>query len=651
MEGLIAALALMASCLGWGLSALRLLRARPLLTAQEHAAWAAIIGMGLSGWLTFPASLALGANRPSILLITAGGILLLALLRRDLAPGAGRPAARPVGEFSLLTWGLLGAAALVAIFDLAAGLVPPVDADSMAYHFAQPKRFLEAGRIQFIPQAVEAAIPLLFHMTYMQALALGGELGLTLWCGLSSWLLPLAAFATARRHLNLNWAIALMVAVKSMPAVVYGSPAGQIEVRLAAMFLVAAVTASRARPSDDWRPAALAGLAAGFCAGAKYSGLLAPAVCGLVLIGGWSKLPRMAAFGLAALLGGGQWYLWNGLNTGDPLFPLLWGLVPYSAAAHWDESMSQALRSTLAGEMGVPKSLFWLLAYPLKATFDGLPIFESARTGFGVLPVLLVPFALAGWFLRRRTWKPGGELGVLVIICLAGYVLWFVGGASQRVRHFLPELVPLLLVLMVAAARAGESVKAIARPLGCGIALTLLLQLGGQAVYSAYTLRHLVHGGGRDEYLAHNIAAYPVVQWLNTHLGRDDRIMLVERELVFHITVPSHYSPPTEDGRIRLSDPVPVLPEFLRQLRAQGITHVLVYSITPSQPPFMQWERTGWDGRVAELVDAGCASVQAELDSPVPFASRTLRTPGATATIKHYVIALSRLPCALDPTG
>ena len=66
-------------------------------------------------------------------------------------------------------------------FDLLEALAPPADADTLAYHFALPKYFLTNGRIEFVPIAVQGAIPLLLHMTYTIALGLGGEMSLTLW--------------------------------------------------------------------------------------------------------------------------------------------------------------------------------------------------------------------------------------------------------------------------------------------------------------------------------------------------------------------------------------------------------------------------------------------------------------------------------------
>ena len=88
-----------------------------------------------------------------------------------------RPSERADGVF----WALLAMLAFVLACDLCEGLAPPADADSLAYHFALPKQFLSAGHLQFVPRAVDGAVPLLPQMTYLVALGLGGERAMTLW--------------------------------------------------------------------------------------------------------------------------------------------------------------------------------------------------------------------------------------------------------------------------------------------------------------------------------------------------------------------------------------------------------------------------------------------------------------------------------------
>lgn len=644
MDGSLTAAALIASCLGWGLALLRLVPSPTTLTHLERLAWGMVIGMGLSGWLMFPAALILGANADAAMVVTGSGLVLLAVFGRNICQRKGEPI---WGSTDATTWVLVAVAALILLMDFVAAILPPVDADSMAYHFALPKRFLAEARITFAPQAVEAAIPLLFHMTYMQAMALGGEFGLTLWCGMSSWFLPLAAFTVARRYLSLNWSLALMVIIKSLPAMTYGSPAGQIEPRLAAMFLVSAFLAARARQDKSWRTALIAGLAAGFCAGAKYSGIVAPAVCGLVLIGGRERLIAMTAFGLGVLAAGTQWYGWNWFHTGDPVFPMLWGNLPYASDAYWNDAIQGAFRIYMTTEIGVPKNLFWLLNYPLKATFNGLPIFESGRTGFGPIVFILLPFALFGLGIYRSR-LASHELTVVSFICLLGYCLWFLGGSSQRVRHFLPELVPLLLSMTVAAAAACRRIPSISKPLLAGLGLTLLIQLGGLMIFSSYALKYLANGGDRETYLRHNVSAYPVAQWLNAHLQPQDKILLSNRELIYLLDVPSLYISPSYDGRIQLSPPAPTAQEHLRQMRAQGVTHFVIGNL-PKRTSAPRMDGGGMlEYTAATLIAAGCAEVSGTVVTPPLLQSRTLRLIATADYEAHLIIALRSDGCRLS---
>lgn len=630
-----AVLAMLAASLGWGLA---VLGGYGRLTRLERVVWATILGMGVQGWVMFPMALLIGANWESAALVTAAGLALLIQLRRLPAweEDGGRP--QIPSSPNAMTWLLLAVLVVVVLLDVSAGLVPPADADSMAYHFALPKRYLAEGEINFLPQAVEGAIPLLFHMTYMQALALGGEMGMTLWCTATSWLLPLGAYAAIRRYVSLEWALTLVVLVKSMPAVVYGSPSGQIEVRLAAMFLVAIFLASRARTDECWIPAAVVGMAAGFCAGAKYSGLVAVAVCGLAMLGSFKKWRQILAFGIMTVMAGSQWYLWNWYNTGDPVFPLLWQIVPYMAGAHWDADMAETFRQTVQGEASVPKNFAWLFLYPLKASFDGLQSFDSGRTGFGPLPILLLPFALIGWWPRRHNYV-ASELMTVFVLSALGYIIWYQFGSSQRIRHFLPELVPLLVLMVIAASR----VTTILRPsLSVGLAVVMAIHLSGLLIYSKNNIEYFVTGEKREDYLRRNISAYPLAEWVNLNLRKNDKLLISQREIIYHIDVPVHYAAPLVDGRVKLFPQKPDTLALSMRLRGEGITHLALPNLYSDNIE----QNSTFNSMVMDIINAGCASVQSILYVRPMLLSRTLGVYADGVKIKYYIIRIDSDVCA-----
>jgi hypothetical protein len=263
--------------LGLGAMVMRVIKVDEDLSPGEHWTLSFAIGLGVLGWLVFPIGIAgLLSAGPlwALLLIGSFGVLLL---RKSGPPiHGGNPTA--IGKALLV---LLCA---VLFLDFAEALAPPADADSLAYHFNWPKRFISAGEVAFIPQAWTGAVPLLIQMTYIPPLALGGETALTLWTMTSSWAAAAMLFVLTRRHVSFNWSLTVALVYLTTPAVVYGGGSGQVEPKLT-LFVMAGIWAvARAIETGRMSFAVLGGLAAGFLADAKYMGLLFVAAAGLVIL-------------------------------------------------------------------------------------------------------------------------------------------------------------------------------------------------------------------------------------------------------------------------------------------------------------------------------------------------------------------------------
>ncbi|TAN78716.1 MAG: hypothetical protein EPN20_00805, partial [Magnetospirillum sp.] len=143
-----AVLLVTASCCGWGALVLRGVGVADGLEWRERAAWSFGLGMGVLGWFGFFAALA-GRVEPMVFaLICVAGLPGLWQLRRA------EISAEP---FTAWTWALLALVAAVLAGDLIEGLAPPTDADSLAYHFAIPRRILLDHRLDFVPRAVGGA--------------------------------------------------------------------------------------------------------------------------------------------------------------------------------------------------------------------------------------------------------------------------------------------------------------------------------------------------------------------------------------------------------------------------------------------------------------------------------------------------------------
>ena len=627
MTSLACALMMAASSIGGGVALLRVSGTLESWAPRERLVFGFALGVGLLGWLAFiPAWL-------HVLSWPVYGAMLLA--------GLGGwwwawPALRQI-EVVRVNWftaSLVGALMVVLGMDVLEALAPPVDADSLAYHFATPKTFIESGGLVPIMRAGDGAVPLLHQMTYMLAMLLGGELAMTLWTMMTGWGVAAVAYVTARRYLEVDMSLLVCLLILTLPAVVYGAGTGQVETRNAMFTLFGAVCAAEALRTKRFGFLVLAGLAAGFYIGGKYTGLLYAFACGLVIICQRNWLAAGSLYSLVAVIAGGQWYLWNWWITGDPIFPTLYGFLPYHDAAHWNDAVNAAYW-TMRDESVLPKSLFWLFAYPLKAVLAAHPAFESLRVGLGPVAVILLPFAAAclfrGW--REIAWRP---LLVFAAIAALTYCLWFFLGTSQRIRYLLPIFPIVLIVLAVLGERAARDNTAMSRALLFGLLASCAIQIGGHLIFTLGYAERLVRNEGRDAFLSRNVLLYDVVPWINQNLSRPDRLLLVERQLAYFIDVPVFYGLDSTQGAIEMHGDARDLGKFGDQLEREKISHVLIHkeSNKVSSPSPL--------GRfVARLTARGCAAVEVAIAVDY-LQSRTLQITAPENNQIYQVVRLDR---------
>ena len=624
------------SCLGFGAITLRALDIQKELPIQEQWTWSFAIGFGLLGWLLFFFGVAAWFSTIPLLIVLGLGACGIFLLF---------PRATPVHsasvpeKYTIWDWLLLAAILFAALFDLLEGLSPPADGDTLAYHFTHPKNFLAAGKLEFMPRAGDGALPLLVHMTYVPVLGLGGEHALTLWVMLSGWAAMALFYTLARRFLNSRWSLAMTLIFMTTPAVLYGAGSGQVEIRNALFVMITAFAIAQALKTNQLRYAVLAGIAAGFFMGAKYLGLLFVAAGGFVILAQRRWFVHGFVFSVAAVVAGGQWYAWNYIHTGDPVFPLLYGILDYLNPDLWNATYQQLFKEMLAMERGVPVNIYWFFAYPFAATFGLYDTFESGRTGMGPFVLLTLPFTFFGLW-RFRTHIARNPLLPLAAIAALYYLLWFFTGSSQRVRHLLP-IYPLILLCLSAAAHCWASEVGQLKLLAGTVLLTCLVQLAGQAVFGVSYARHFLTDETREAFHHRTVSDYTPVLWVNRNLSKTDIIYTEMRQLIFLFDVPVYYGHPLVDTYIDTHSTVDNPAKLFQQFKAQNISHLLVKGALPKPGHHDSAKSKGYHlWRVLYL--NGCLELTKTLKGH-SFGSRTLRT--FTTSVKYHILKLESPAC------
>jgi len=617
-------------CLGLGAAALRALGILEDLRPLQAWAIAFVLGTGLLGWLVFFPGVLGYLSAPVLAGLMALGLAgiapLLRLVSRPETPGP-------------LIWTLIAVTLLAVGFDLAEALAPPGDADSLAYHFSLPKKFLSDGRIEFVPRIISGASPMLVQMTYVPVLALGGEQALMLWTFLSGLAAAALLYVLCREYFGQAWSLMVAVVFLTLPAVVYGAGTGQVEVRMAMFVMVATFATGRALETRRSSYVVLAGLAAGFLAASKYPGLFIVLASGLLMLTRKGRLRRGVLYSAAVLAAGFQWYVWNAIHTGDPFFPMLFELLGTPDSGFWTPEHQAAFRRNFSSlELAVPPNLFWYFAYPFKAVFDGFPVFESSITGFGPYLMIVLPFALAGAWRERRLLL-AGPLSSFLFVPLLFYTFWFFISSSQRLRHLLPVLPPLMIWASVAAHRF-VSGRSLARPVIAGLVVVLGIQLGGHAFFSLKYLRHLVSDESREAFKTRAVSGYAAVPFLNARLTNKDRLLLSDRQYLYYLKFPYLFANQHNQSQINFLPGVRDTGTFMRELRAQGVTHVLGFGeMTPTprnEDPTIVW-------LVSAAWRDGCLEPLASIPVTL-YKSRTMPTGGHSRVLRT-LFRISRKNC------
>ncbi len=335
-------------------------------------------------------------------------------------------------------------AAVLVLNQLVIALAPPIKWDALAYHLQLPRQYLAAGKLIFTPenpywghpQIVEMlnTFAMSFHRAQTAA-ALNWGAGVVFLLGLFGLTNTQLARLRMQRYLEPG----------------FTAPAGTTNPRPAAagwMAVTAVLAGTTFRYLLGWSYtdlfSALFGLAAlitffawldeqnptwflwtglfcGFALGTKWTAGLLPA--GLFLAAllfrkqGQLSLKTWFLAGGIAFLAITPWLVKNGIATGNPLYPYLWG-TPWIDAAR------------LASANQPPETIDWWqhLLVPFMTTWAGV----DSMQGFGAdLGPLLLLFAVPGFWLYRRCQK---VQVLLILLILAGISL---AAASLRFGHLI----------------------------------------------------------------------------------------------------------------------------------------------------------------------------------------------------------------------
>ncbi|MCC2667957.1 MAG: hypothetical protein K0Q72_428 [Armatimonadetes bacterium] len=604
-------LAALVACGGYGSFLLRLLHAgekpSPLRVPVALA-----LGMGTLAYLILAAGL-LGHLTPVVL----GGLVLLGWVLAGVeARSAGEiqlphlPRPRDLGQGTALA--ISGYLVLLAGMTLLSALRNPdgLDWDSLSYHLAAPKIYLQEGRISFIPYDSHTDFPFTLEMLYTLGLAFGGAGAAKLFHWAAGWLTVVSiGIWTSRLEVAGSrlpaWAGPLAAAVfGSMPVVLWEMGTAYVDLGtalfqfLALAVLIDTVASSDGGPEVRLGGVALGGVLSGFALGTKYTALLQFGLLGLGLV--WvvvrarpearaAALKAVVVFGALGIAVASPWYIKNWIWVHNPVYPFFYSLFPGSYSWTRQAELAYATEQRSFGLGRGPQealNVFWNLGLHGRAFYINLRTLVGDKLGSlgpvwaGLLPLL--------FWTRGLGWR----CVALLAYSFTSIAVWFL--MSQQVRYLMPVFAPLAVVMAVVAAT--QTSRLLRGAAGLFLALCLVMNLVMHAPLALNSVQLLTGQVDEHQYLDASMVpgSYQVAGFVN-QLPENSKIALYQETRGYYLDRNYFWANPLQHDLIpyeRLQN----WDGLAGELRKHGITHVLINYNFAKGVQAEQWYRLLMDG-------------------------------------------------------
>ncbi|MBS1704601.1 MAG: glycosyltransferase family 39 protein [Armatimonadetes bacterium] len=559
MIGVVAALA---NIFGLSLFTHRFLN-REDLDPAERFGLSILIAMGVFGWLLFLLQLIM----PIGVWVYAPG---LALLGFELFQNRAQLPKFKSTPLSLVfaPGMLIGTVAALAPADV-------MEWDSLAYHLAVPKLWLEAGKAIYIPYIHHSNFPFAFEMLYSPALSIGSEPGAKIHTVLALFAGILTLFGLGRRIFGgmAGWLTA--AAFACCPLILWQAGTGYIDLPHGLYAGLGIVYAGHflARKLPGYLQ--LSGLMLGLACSTKYTGLqfvfvaaLVLAVAGVLRDRNGKLIGKSIAVVVASLVMMSPWLIRNVINTGNPLYPFFYERLGGRNWTQWHADIYRNEQQTFGvGRTENGRDKLALGHAVLGLGYQPGRFINPNQEQGGGFPMGALGGAILGvGILGALFGKPERTVRFGLMCLLLIFLAWFV--LSQQVRY-MSAAIPILALC------AGS--MADRRKLAIGAAVLV----GAQSLYSwvllyqTQTQRQLPVALGaqsRDAFLAQTTPFAAIAHDIDTE-AKGGKIALYEEVFGYYLNVPYIWANP---GHSTLIDTTQMKTgaELVARLKELGITHV-----------------------------------------------------------------------------
>ena len=469
----------------------------------------------------------------------------------------------------------IGAVLLVAIFFcMMIALTPAVGKDSLSYHLAVPKLYLQHNGFYFIPGNYFSNYPLFGEMLFLVGLVVQGDI-LAKCIQFSMLLLVLMAmWQYMEQHLpRLSTKTLALLVLVSIPSVFGTAPLAYTDLILTLYSFLAVFAYTNWFHGLHRKWLFLCAIFTGIAVGTKYAGLILPLIGSLgIIVGSYRHQTAnsktffyLGIYWGITIVVGCPFYVKNLILTGNPFYPLFYEVF---GGKGWNAELTR-IHDIFLKHLGMGRDFWdyvrlpWNLSFHAKmnsSKFDGVlgPIFIST------LPFL---------FAARKI-----PTAVKIGLVYCGFMFIFWAASAQQIRYLIPifPILGMITAYIVNTYKKGTAVHTILIGL-----IIISIGVNGYHIVSNYRqiqpIPYIIGKENRNTFLERNVPSYAMFRYVNAHLPETANVFLVYMRNFGYLCNRRYYSDSmfeslTIQNILRKASTPETVHNALKQ---KGFTHIL----------------------------------------------------------------------------
>ncbi|MDQ1318000.1 MAG: 2 protein [Candidatus Poribacteria bacterium] len=460
-------------------------------------------------------------------------------------------------------YSLLIIPSIYIVLSLLNALAPPSDFDSLMYHLAIPKIWIQNHRIIYIPYIFQSEYHLTIETLYTLGMVLTNDISACLVIWMLSILFLLTIFSFCQRYFSIKVGILASGALCCTPLYSAISTRSMVDIPVGYFAFLGLYALFMYMEKNDYKTLTLIGITTGLAVAIKHTGLVITALLFITIIilnikrNGFRMVSfkHVILFGIIILLISAPWYIKSFINTGK----FITSSVDVSSAAGISGNQGIIANFTILNILEkIQKIVINFLRF---ISIDMLFHRSLSKTLWGVGPFILafVPLALVKGMDKT--------IKLILIYSISGLFLFSILSHQHHVRFALPMFASLSVIGAYSVFGLLEKYKPLVRFIQIIILAIFLLNIIPLAKYTLNALPVVIGSETKEHYLNRVIRLYDVVEYANNNIGNDVKILSMDlRVYYFDKPYATIYT---------IIDVYKSKPDLLQRLRTENITHLL----------------------------------------------------------------------------